>query len=231
MNTQIDQLVDQLEASPVNSNPFFVRFKKEKLTDEQLIRFAKQYFWFCQNFITALCGLIYNTPVDLEETKLELIKTLYSEMGYGKREGVHLNLLRKFTTALGISDEDLKAIKPIPEVKSFIEDLTELFANRDYRESIGGEFAIEVIAAPEFTYLYPGVQQYDQFTPEEIIFFKFHLAEEELHGDWLTEAVKQMVKNQEDFDLVTKGAKQAEALWASMWEGLYREVFQEEPIS
>lgn len=228
MNTQIDQLVDQLESSPVNSNPFFVRFKTEKLSQEQLVKFSKQYFWFCQNFITALCGLIYNTPVELEDTKLELIKTLYSEMGYGKKQGVHLNLLRNFTSALGISEEDLKSVQPIPEVKGFIEKLTDLFANRDYRESIGGEFAIEVIAAPEFTYLYPGIQQYD-FSPEEIIFFKFHLAEEELHGDWLTEAVRQMVKTQEDFDLVKVGAQQAEQLWADMWDGIYREVFDAEP--
>jgi len=134
-------------------------------------------------------------------------------------------MLRQFTTALGMTEEDLDAIEPIPEVKQYITELGKIFLTSDYREAIGAEFGVEITALPEFTYLYPGVKKYSQFTPNDIVFFKFHLAEEELHGDWLTKAVKRVAGTEESRKLIDRGAIRAAELWNVFWEGMYDYVF------
>ena len=227
-NEFIEKLTEEMKAAPVNRNGFFIRFKNETLNPEQLKRFAGQYFWFCKNFIRVLVGLIYNTPAEEDDMRLELVKTLYSELGYGKKDDIHLNLLRKFTKALDFTDEDLQKIKPIPEVRNYIEQLGSTFLKTDFREALGAEFAVEITALPEFTYLYPGIRKYVNLSDQDIIFFKFHLAEEELHGEWLTEAVLRIVKTEEDKALIRKGAVKAAQLWGEFWEGMYRYVFEEE---
>lgn len=227
MSNFIQDLTRELEAKPVNKNSFYRRFKEETLTDEQLKRFGGQYFWFCQNFIPLLAGLIYNTPLQEEDIRLELVKTLYSELGYGKKENVHLNLLRRFTTALGFSEGDLQNIEPIPEVENYIRQLEEFFVRSDFRTALGSEFGVEITAALEFTYLFPGIQKYPQFSRQDIYFFEFHLAEEQLHGDWLTEAVSRMARTEDAEELIKEGALKAADLWGSFWEGMERYVFVE----
>lgn len=228
MQTQIQELTQELEAKPVNHNNFYKRFRDETLSQEQLRRFAKQYFWFCDQFITVLVGLIYNTPSNQGAMRLELIKTLYSEMGYGKEENIHLNLLRRFTTALGINEEELQTVTPTPKVAAYIEGLDELFTRSDFRKAVGAEFGVEVTAALEFTYLSPGIEKYKQFTKQDIYFFPFHLAEEELHSDWLTQAVLNICQTEEDLALIREGALKAADLWGEFWEGMEAYVFAED---
>ena len=221
-------LAKKLREAPVNRTPFYYKFRDRNLSEEQLRRFAVQYFWFCKNFIRVLVGLVYNTPDSEEEVRLQLVKTLYSELGYGKKEGIHLNLLRKFTTALNISQQELDEAVPIPDVEQYIRELGDIFLKADYREAIGAEFGVEITAAPEFTFLYPGVKKYSRFSPEDIIFFKFHLTEEELHGDWLTEAVAKIAESDKDRRLVEKGALRAAELWNQFWVGMDQYVFRGE---
>jgi pyrroloquinoline quinone (PQQ) biosynthesis protein C len=224
----VEKLTKQLEQAPVNRTPFYYKFRDRKLSEEQLRRFAGQYFWFCKNFIKVLVGLIYNIPDTENEVRLELIKTLFSEMGYGNQEEIHLNMLRNFTSALNISEQELDEVKPITDIEQYIQELGDIFLNADYRESIGAEFGVEITAALEFTFLYPGLKKYSQFSADDIIFFKFHLAEEELHGDWLTKAVVKIAKTNEDRELIEKGAMQAAELWNQFWIGMDKYVFQVE---
>ncbi len=226
MNTFLEDLTQEVKKSPANSNPFFQKFKDDFLTREQLQIFARNYFVFCREFIPTLAGLIFNMPMKEEDIRLELVKTLYSEMGYGNKKAVHLNLLKKFTDALGLNSEELMTASACPKIQAFNEGLRDLFVKSDYRVALGAEFAIEIIAAPEFTYLYPGVKKYKEFSDLDIIFFKFHLEEEQLHGDWLTEAVKNLLKTDEEKKLVWQGAHEAVALWGQMWEVMMEEVFQ-----
>ena len=224
----LEELTKKLREAPVNRTPFYYKFRDRNLSEEQLRRFAEQYFWFCKNFIRVLIGLIYNTPDSKENVRLELVKTLYSELGYGKKQGIHLNLLRKFTTALNLSEQELSEVQPTPEVEQYIQELGSIFLKADYREAIGAEFGVEITAAPEFTFLYPGVKKYSRFAAEDIIFFKFHLAEEELHGDWLTEAVAKIAETDEDRRLIERGALRAAELWNQFWIGMDQYVFRGE---
>jgi len=82
----LNQLVAELTSHPVNHHPFFVRFENEYLSRRQLQAFFRQYHYFCKYFVKALEGLLYATPLDEVEMRVELVKTLHSEMGSGSRE-------------------------------------------------------------------------------------------------------------------------------------------------
>jgi len=222
------ELRNEIENAPVNRNKFYAAFRDRTLTEGQMKKFIGQYFWFCKTFIRTLAGLVANTPDEQEDVRLELVKTLHSELGYGKKQAIHLNQLRKFTKKLGLSEEYLNQVKLIPEVKNYIEDLRNLFGVSDFRESIGAEFGVEVTAYPEFTYLYPGLKKYKEFTDDDINFFKLHLVEEKLHGDWMTDAITNLGASGQDRELIRSGALKTIKSWGKFWDGMYRFVFEED---
>lgn len=220
-------LRNEIENASVNRNRFYTAFRDRVLTEGQMKKFIGQYFWFCKTFIRTLAGLVANTPDEQEDVRLELVKTLSSELGYGNKQAIHLNQLRKFTKKLGLSEDYLGQVELIPEVKNYIKDLRYLFGDADFRESIGAEFGVEVTAYPEFTYLYPGLKKYKEFADDDINFFKLHLVEEKLHGDWMTEAITNLGTTEQDRELIRSGALKAIASWGKFWDGMYEYVFEE----
>ncbi len=72
----LDALVQELKDHPVNTNVFFQAFKDQYLSRRQLQTFLRQYHYFCKHFVKVLEGLLYKTPVDALEMRVELAKTL-----------------------------------------------------------------------------------------------------------------------------------------------------------
>jgi len=113
----LNQLMEELTAHPVNRHLFFVRFKAEYLNHEQLRAFFRQYHYFCKHFVKVLEGLLYATPIHEVEMRVELIKTLHSELGSGSCEHAHVKQLERFGQKLGLSESDVSRTEPIPGVK------------------------------------------------------------------------------------------------------------------
>jgi len=103
----LDSLVAELDQHPVNTNVFFQAFKDQYLQRGQLELFLKQYRYFCKHFVKLLEGLLYKTPVDQIGMRIELVKTLHSELGSGRSERAHVRLLDRFANALGLSEAEL----------------------------------------------------------------------------------------------------------------------------
>ncbi len=219
-------LVNELERHPVNSNAFFEAFHASVLTREQLRMFVRQYHYFCKHFVKELEGLLYRTPVDQLDMRIELIKTLHSELGSGNPQRAHIRLLNKFATSLDLDDTGLDRTVPIPEVVSYLKLLHRLFFESDHLTALGAELAVEVTAASEFRYFYPGLRQYACFNEDELTFFKLHLNEEQCHSAWLIEAVQRTAHTQDDYHRVATGARETADGWQQFWSGLYREVFE-----
>ena len=104
----LDELVHELKAHPVNTNAFFQAFKDQYLSRSQLQLFLRQYHYFCKHFVKVLEGLLYKTPVDALEMRVELAKTLHSELGSGNAEQAHIRLLERFATAVGLTPNTLE---------------------------------------------------------------------------------------------------------------------------
>ena len=145
----LNQFMEELTAHPVNHHPFFVRFQAEYLTRRQLQSFFRQYHYFCKHFVKVLEGLLYATPIDQVEMRVEMIKTLYSELGSGSCEQGHVKQLNG-GDKLGFGESDLRRTEPIPEVTTYFQTLHRLFIETDYLVALGAELAVEKTAISEF---------------------------------------------------------------------------------
>ena len=225
----LDLLVKEIERHPVNTNAFFQAFKDRRLSRGQLQAFLRQYHYFCKHFVKVLEGLLYKTPVDELEMRVELSKTLHSELGSGRSEQAHIRLLMRFAEAVGLSQADLDRTTPIPEVAHYLAVLRRLFIESDYLAALGAEMAVEITAASEFRYFYPGLTKYGTFSAHDLAFFEMHLEAEACHSAWLTEAVRKTARTQADLEQVARSARTTADAWQQFWEGMYREVLEKTP--
>jgi len=95
--------------------------------------------------------------------------------------------------------------------------------------ALGAELAVETTSVSEFQYFFPGLQQYGHFDRRDLAFFELHVAEEEVHGEWLIEAVRKTAKSDEDLNEVAIGAREVADAWLEFWDGMYRAVFDANP--
>jgi pyrroloquinoline quinone (PQQ) biosynthesis protein C len=221
----VDSLLEELRTHPVNTNQFFVEFRNQFLTIDQLRLFAKQYHYFCFRFVKILEGLLYHTPIEQLDMRIELMKTLYSELGSGVIEQAHVRHLEQFIQTLGIQQSDLRQTRPISQVEYYLESLDRLFLRSDFRKALGAELAVETTAISEFRYFLPGLQKYSQFSEADLTFFSMHLQEEACHSDWLIEAVRKTATSYEDLELLAIGARETADAWHQFWLAMYEAVF------
>lgn len=222
----LTSLIAELETHPVNTNVFFERFSSQRLSDLQLRVFLQQYHYFCKHFVKLLEGLLFRTPLDRLDMRVELTKTLYSELGNGDPHQAHITLLNNFARTLGLDEPALDGTVPIMGVRAYLDRLHHLFLESDYLTALGAEMAVEITAASEFRYLYPGLKAYATFRDEDLRFFRLHLEEEVCHGTWLTDAVQRTAESTRDFDVVASGARRAADAWHRFWVDLYHHVFE-----
>lgn len=222
---RVDSLVNELKAHPVNTNKFFVDFRDHYLTNDQLRCFVKQYHFFCFRFVKILEGLLFRTPLEELEMRIQLTKTLYSELGNGVTEQAHVRHLERFARILGIPQSDLRQTRPTPAVEQYLTVLDRLFLQGGYLKALGAELAVETTAISEFRFFLPGLQKYPQFSAEDLTFFSMHLQEEAHHSDWLTEAVRKTAPSSEDLELVAIGARETADAWNQFWMGMHESVF------
>ena len=223
----VDSLVDELTCHPVNRNRFFQTFMDQRLSQSQLQEWLSQYHYFCKQFVKLLEGLLYRTPVEELEMRVQLAKTLHSELGSGRSEQAHIRLLERFADAVDLSGTDLQRTAPIPEVAEYLAVLHRLFIEADYLVALGAELAVEVTASAEFRCFYPGLLRYNRFSSDDLVFFELHLEAEDDHGLWLADAVRKTAKSDSDLERVAIGARTTVDAWHSFWEGMYRGVFKD----
>jgi pyrroloquinoline-quinone synthase len=220
----VNRLIAELTVHPVNTNGFFLAFRDQHFTPHQLQAWFHQYHYFCKHFVKILEGLLYRTPVDELAMRVELTKTLYSELGNGAPDQAHIRLLERFAGALGIAPADLDKTRPVPEVQEYLSLLHRLFLDEAYLVALGAELAVEVTAAAEFRYFYPGLLRYEHFSAWDLAFFALHTEAEDDHGAWLTAAVTKTARSEADLDQVVTGARAAADGWQRFWDGMHRHV-------
>ncbi len=228
--SDVESLVLELRAHPVNTNEFFRTFRTQKLQPQQLRAFVQQYHYFCFHFVKVLEGLLYHTPIHEMEMRTELAKTLYSELGSGSPDRVHIRQLERFASSTGLQPRDLEDTVPIPEVTTYLDTLRQLYLDSGHLTALGAALAVETTAASEFEHFVPGLEQYAQFQPRELEFFTLHLAEEQHHGNWLVEAVRKTARSEDDLHRVAAGARETADAWMEFWAGMYRMVFGADSI-
>jgi pyrroloquinoline quinone (PQQ) biosynthesis protein C len=217
----VQELEGELVALPVHTHPFFQSF--ERLSREQLREFVKQWYVFGREFRRILIGLLYNVVNQDEEVALEVLRTVWSEMGNGRKEHVHSNVMLITVDALSIPHGELASTRLIPEAQDYIDTMGDLFLHGDLPSALGASYGIESTAGLIYRHMYGALLRHFDLHLTDIKFFEVHLFEELNHSDFLTTAVMHHATPQNQAQ-IRRGAFLAMEKWQRLWDGMHRHV-------
>ena len=103
--------------------------------------------------------------------RTELAKTLFSELGSGSPDRVHIRQLERFASSIGLQPQELHCTVPIPDVTTYLDTLRRLFLDSGHLTALGAALAVETTAASEFEYFVPGLEQYERFRAQGVGIF------------------------------------------------------------
>jgi pyrroloquinoline-quinone synthase len=217
---RLDDLINSL---PVENNNFYKAFRENDLSKDELQFFADQYFYYIRTFPQILAGLSHR--VESEAVRVELAKTIVSELGEGLPGKKHFELFQNVMRTLGIEVSDYRKVKHIPESEALVDGLRQIFLKDPPIVAIGGHYTIEKVGLGMIHNLYEGFRRYPDMTVESMEYFYLHLFLEADHVAWISEAVKQHIDNAEARQQLEEGALRVAKLLADFWEGLYQNMF------
>jgi pyrroloquinoline-quinone synthase len=216
--------LDELIASvPVDDNRFYENFRKRDLTRDELQFFADQYFYYIRTFPQILAGLSHR--VDSEAVRVELAKTIVSELGEGLPGKKHFELFQNVIGALGIKVRDDLAVEHTPESEALVQGLRQLFLRDSTIAAVGGHYTIEKVGLGMIHNLYEAFRRYPEISVENMEYFYLHLFLEADHVAWISEAVRQHAGDPTAIADLEEGCLRVAKLLADFWEGLYQNIF------
>lgn len=222
-----DSLKEIVRTSGVNDNRFFSTFSSVELEPEELARAFQQYYYYIRTFPQILAGLSHR--VDSEEVRLELAKTVVSELGEGHGPA-HFRMFEEVMTSVGITLADYRTVTHIPEADALVDGLRAIFLQGPTSRAVGGHYTIEETGLPMIKALYEGFRNYEGVTTESLGYFYLHLFLEADHVNWIGQAVRHLSTDPDAVSEIEAGAAQVAGLLSDFWEGVCRVTYDARPI-
>jgi pyrroloquinoline quinone (PQQ) biosynthesis protein C len=238
MRTALENLTKDITSNPALSNRFYTMWMAGPLRIEGLEVFVRNYGAFVKAFPDALTALILETQDT--DAKLEHVKTLYSEMGYGNPEKLHSVLFDNFFNELSHKmgyDSRLdrsrleKEVPLLPTTSEFIAKEQELYSSKNPRIGVGAQLAQEWQAYTMLRQLYDGARNYlslwsnpDEFH-EACEYFYVHIgAAEKEHKEESINAAVRYSNSDSDFREINQGYNGLLGIFADFWDGVYNAI-------
>ena len=121
---------------PKGIDPFWLALFDGSLPIAGVRHWAKQLFFMTDGFGRFTSAIHSNCPIFA--VRHVLAETIYEEHGRMQAKKDHPELYRKFTRAIGVSDEELAATPPLPETDLLIDWLHDLCHHRHFVEALAG---------------------------------------------------------------------------------------------
>ncbi|WP_406451885.1 iron-containing redox enzyme family protein [Streptomyces sp. NBC_00876] len=213
----------EVKATDCVDNDFFAAFRAQKLTVDDVQRFADQYYLYIRTFPQILAGLAHR--VDNEEIRRELAKTIVSELGGGGEGGMgHYKMFKNSCEPLGIEVAKAGSIDYLPETTALVEGIRTLFLEGSVEAALGGHYTIELSGLPMINSFYEGFRALPGSTVESMEYFYLHLLIEREHVEWIHAAVEQATGGPESRAEIERGALLIAGLLGDFWGALHREL-------
>jgi pyrroloquinoline-quinone synthase len=216
---RLDERIKQTDAI---DNAFYRRFRSGGLSKEQLQLFADNYYLYIRTFPQILAGLSHR--VDDESIRVELAKTIVSELGDGEAGKAHFLLFERAIGALGVTPHQIDEVDHLPEATALVEGIRQMFLRDDPAVALGAHYTIEFTGLPMITSLYEGFRTYPGSTTESMEYFYLHLLVESEHVEWITAGVRPNLGVPEREQAVEHGALHMAELLGNFWGGLDRAI-------
>lgn len=234
---KLEELAKSTYTHEALNNEFYELWNKEKLPVNSLKIFARNYSNWVKSFPDTLAMLFANTSDS--EAKIELVSTLYSEMGCAKTEKVHWKLLDYFLSNLAdsighsgeLDREKLAGMNLLESTKNLIDGERKLYTHKDSSVAAGAQLALEWQAYTMLAKLYEGVRNYkdvwkngDEFH-EACEYFYVHIGSAEKgHKEESLKAAKKYARTDAELEKVKQGFSEHLKLIAEFWKGIHQEI-------
>lgn len=172
------------------NNPYLDRFQTGALTDEELRRFAVEFYNFARFFPKILVSQLVNT--EDEAVADELTTVLYSELGSGRARNRHELLFRDFLRSIGVNVHEAMTRPMLPSTRAYIEGMEELYGSGNRTLALGASFGLENMAITMWDHLIPGLArlQSSRHPTMDMTYFTFHRDLEATHEEAMANAVE-----------------------------------------
>jgi pyrroloquinoline-quinone synthase len=150
-----------------------------------------------------------------EGARVAIAENLYEELGEGNERATHPELFRRFTRAIGISDEVLERVPAEPETVHLVETYLGMAERRGYLAALGAVcFASEGIVPLLYAQLRDGILGARPLPPEALAFFDLHISCDQGHAARLAEVVEARIQTPEQMRDATSAITEAlDARW------------------
>lgn len=204
------------------NNPYLQRFRMGGIDQQELSRFAVQFFAFVKHFPRILATLLANTADDAAADELATI--LVSELGDGNPKRRHEYLYHRFLRSIGLDPSEAARRSWLPSTRAYVEGLAGLYGAPDYAVALGASFGLEHMAISMWDQLIPGLTALKSSSPSlsgmDLFYWTFHRELEEGHEDAMSRAIES-VRPAERAPLA-EGCRRALDLLEGFWLGLER---------
>jgi pyrroloquinoline quinone (PQQ) biosynthesis protein C len=177
------------------NNPYLKRFRSGDMSDEELNRFAVEFYNFARFFPRILVSQLVNT--EDEQVADELTKVLYSELGDGDAKRRHELLYRDFLRSLDIEVHDAMTRPMLASTRAYIEGMEQLYGDGNHQRALGASFGLENMAITMWDHLIPGLTQLKaaRHSRLDLTYFTFHRELEATHEEAMEHAVEAMQRS------------------------------------
>jgi pyrroloquinoline-quinone synthase len=230
----LDELNEELSRHSGVNHPLLSRLAE--LNEEELRQFASQFYLYVRVFPRLLGAVIYR--VRDEGLRQALVLNLVNECGglvsleAGDLSETHPALYRRFTGALGISDDELDRTKPLPSTNQFINTYRKLYLRSHLTKVLGAVGpGTECIVPAMYSLILDGLERRGQFSGEHLKFFHLHLPLDAEHCEMICAAVRPLINGNSARDMVRAGAYEALEARKRFWDGLAQQFQLQSDIS
>ncbi|MEQ4532499.1 MAG: iron-containing redox enzyme family protein [Mixta sp.] len=213
----MEEIREMIEESGINENSFYKTFQQEALPLATVKQIFQQYYYYIRTFPQILSGLA--PRVDDELIRLKICRTVVSELGDGKGDA-HYIMFEKALAGIGVTLDDYRNVKYIPEADALVKDLERLFLQESPSFALGAHYVIEEFGFPMIANLYEGFRLYKGWQHEDYNYFYLHILIECNHVDWIQDAMLAAAKDETAKKEIIEGARQVLASLNNFWQGL-----------
>jgi pyrroloquinoline-quinone synthase len=206
---------------PLWEHPFLRRCRAQDLSVEDVKTLAGQMYKFCSEFSRILAATFVRCPD--EYARVVIADNLYDETGCGNEKRAHPELYRRFTRALGISDQELEDVRIEPETQNLIDTYLGFPKRYGYLASLGAIcYASENIVSALYKQMLAGIENSVSVPEDALIFFRSHVELDVEHAHALINVVNRAVKTIAEAEKVGLAIKEALAARMRFFDGIER---------
>ena len=203
------------------NNAFIDRFARGDISQDEFMRFSREFYHFTREWPSILSVLLVNTPDEDDAANLTTI--LVSELGDDNPQKRHELLYRSYLRSLKIEPMDLVGSRQLPSTKAWLDGMRNYFAE-DHFQALGAEFGLENMAIPMWDKILAGmkiwVQNHPEFSSMDLKYFTFHRELEEHHEEAMENVLGQHADDPVARKKFMEGAKGILDLEENFWLGL-----------